>query len=195
MKRIILALTLALTCSPVEGGALELMKVRGGSADTHDRTDSVIGREGKHGRDYYQVFRDRTSGRELFRARLGDEEARWWRFGIIDESDVNGDGRLDYAWYGGDDTSSVMIAYLSSRQGMRAIDVHASISKAFAARHPQATPLDLVAGDDSVTSARILATRSGLMLIATVVRERISEGTSRRMNLEVPESAFVEAPR
>lgn len=92
---------------------------------TKKETDDLVASEQTVGKSIYQVFMNRTSPhQELFRAYIGRivnaEELKWWNYGISDEGDFNGDGKADYTWYGGDDTSDAMYLFLSSTQGYKA---------------------------------------------------------------------------
>lgn len=94
---------------------------------THHETSSVMASETSFGHTILQIFRDRRSGRELFRVPVGwtenGQQDKWWNYGIAAEVDLNGDGMPDYSWYGGDDGSYEMDIFLSSRTGYRKVDL------------------------------------------------------------------------
>jgi hypothetical protein len=94
----------------------------------------------------YESYIEKGSGRELFQVRIGDTESQLWRFGITAEGDFNGDGRLDYAWYGGDDTASEHFLFLSCQRGYCGYDISRSFAVAYAREQKTKVP-DLAAND------------------------------------------------
>lgn len=85
---------------------------------TPDReASSVSHSEIEVGGRVYQVFRDKKIGREKFRVDIGTPEVKWWTYGIKGEGDLNLEGKRDYIWYGGDDTSHVLYVFLSHGSG------------------------------------------------------------------------------
>ena len=92
-------------------------------------------------RTMYQVFTDAGTGKEVFRLdvgnRFGSEWVKYWLCGIVHRADYNGDGRIDYAWHGGDDTSSRDCILLSDPQGYRKLEVLSTLEQEWLRRHPK----------------------------------------------------------
>ena len=85
---------------------------------------------------------DRTS--ELFRIEVGRDYGgqlvKLWNYGIAEEADFNGDGKPDYSWYGGDDTSSGAAFFLSTADGYQRIDVLKTAKAAWRRRYHSKSP-------------------------------------------------------
>jgi len=131
--RLIACLSMALAaCIPSVAQSLPRFNVFPNDATchcirTHRETNSVLATETLFGHSILQVFHDKDTGRELFRVPVGwterGQQDKWWNYGIAAEMDLNGDGRPDFSWYGGDGTSYEMAVFLSSRTGYRRVDL------------------------------------------------------------------------
>lgn len=106
-----------------------------------DRVPGLRWSERGEGQVLYQIYADAATGRELFRFGVGDRYgSRWvkfWLYGIVHRADYNGDGRIDYAWSGGDDTSHDEYLLLSESEGYRKLDVVDSLVNEWARRYPR----------------------------------------------------------
>ena len=106
---------------------------------TTAETSTIRASEKTLGKIAVQIFSARNSpGQELFRVRIGEfhgsDMVKWWNYGIVDEEDFNGDGTVDYSWYGGDDTSFVMYLFMSSGHGYFKVDVLKTLEAAWKRR-------------------------------------------------------------
>lgn len=108
--------------------------------DRRKETSTLTSREVAIGGDFWEVYSRKRSKRELFKVHLGDLEVRWWSTGIVAESDFNHDGRTDYVWSGGDDTSNEIYVILSGPSGYGSIDVYRSLARDWVRRFGGPTP-------------------------------------------------------
>jgi hypothetical protein len=159
------------------------------------RTRTATASEIRSGKAMYEVFRSRTvPPRELFRVRVGTvvsgDVVKWWNYGIADEADFNGDGRPDYSWYGGDDTSFAMYLFLSSGDQYRQVDVLKTIQAAWRQRfHTAAPDLADLGGDYNLRDTVLDQTEAGLVLLVTV--DRASDGSkTKSYRFRIPEADF-----
>jgi len=121
------------------------------------------------GREIYQVFQDRRTGRELFRFSVGSRQRggdlKYWRYGIAVRGDFNVDEVEDYAWAGGDDTSEALYLLLSSSAGYRKIDIIATFEAAWRQTYRSANPdFALILGPVVLGTITLERGASGLIL-------------------------------
>lgn len=121
----------------------------------------------ERGAGIYERYIQKNSGQELFRVHIGVRESILWRFGITAEGDFNADGRIDYAWYGGDDTASVHFLFLSCDGGYCAFNLTASLAVAYARKFRVKAP-DLEANDYSTMRLTIHRVQGRLSISAYV---------------------------
>lgn len=145
----------------------------------------------------FERYMQRQSGRELFRVCVGDQESILWRFGITAEGDFNGDGRIDYAWYGGDDTASMHFLFLSCDGGYCAFDLTSSLAAAYE-RKFRGRALDLAANDYSTTRLTIQRSQEGLIVSAYITGLsakplRIEAESKLWVRLKAPDAAYFPA--
>lgn len=112
---------------------------------TTKETRTVTSLETTSDQTIYQVFYSQTGQRrELFRVRIGaiiaSEPVKFWNYGIVSERDFNGDGSLDYFWYGGDDSGDAMYLLLSSKRGYTKVDIHETLKRAWNRRFTTKSP-------------------------------------------------------
>ena len=159
---------------------------------THRHTVSADAKDLNVNGDIYQVFtsHDRQR-RELFRVRVGDSRSKWWNYGIVDEADFNADGRSDYTWYGGDDTSSQMYVFLSTDSGYRRVDVLKTIAAAWTMQFHNAAP-DFGSADSeySLQIMRLGRTPDGMTLDAKIMHTDKHGGSKTAAVLRIAEANF-----
>ena len=158
---------------------------------TKKQMDDLISYEFRSGKAIYQVFKSRTTGREVFRVGIGEDKARYWNYGLVEGADFNGDGVEDFSWYGGDDTSDEMFVFLSSRSGYRKLDIYATLARYWVHRFHKSAP-DFAALDSKfrVNEIALIGNRDGLWLAATVGPETAST-QAKQISFKVPQSEFV----
>jgi hypothetical protein len=155
--------------------------------------------EGKPGnRTTYQSFRLRSEPDvEVFRVEVEweteGETNGWWNYGIANEGDFNADGQPDYTWYGGDDTGSTMLLFLSTPYGYVRVDVLKSIGTGWEKRFHQPAPdfSEAESSEWSVEEVHIKRQDEGVELIA-VLRDK-PDGAAKpqpEIRLEIPEAEF-----
>lgn len=140
---------------------------------TKKETLTVTSTEVAVGDDIFQVFTNRKTLRETFRVDVGTRitfgSVKWWNYGVVTEGDFNGDGRPDYAWYGGDDTSDVKYVFLSYPTSYRRLNIRRSVERYWERRFPGRKLQYDDWSSDKVDKARIVKDSRGLRLEATVV--------------------------
>lgn len=111
-----------------------------GNVDSRElRTKSTVSR----------LFFDKKTKQELFRIQYGEklegEWVRYWTFGLTANGDFNNDGKEDYYWDAGDDTSTQEVLILSTPTGYQQINIYGSLKAAWSRRsHAPAPDLALV---------------------------------------------------
>ncbi len=144
----------------------------------------------------FTVVRDKKTEHELFRVRIGAPGVTWWNYGVTGEGDLNRDGKTDYGWYGGDDTSEVRYAFISARKGFRKVDVDETLKAAWKRDHPREEPLlDIhsVGVHDWIEEARMTRSTRGLLLEGNAVRDRNDD--KKRSPVRVSQQDFVYTTR
>jgi hypothetical protein len=160
------------------------------------QTKTAKATEIRSGKAVYEVFRSRTAPqRELFRVRVGtvvDGYAdTWWNYGIADEADFNGDGRPDYSWYGGDDSSFAMYLFLSSGDQYKQVDVLKTVQAAWRRRfHTAAPDLEDAGGDYAVGDTVLDQTEAGLILLVTVNRVSVDDSKKESHRFRIAAADF-----
>ncbi|MDX2179794.1 MAG: hypothetical protein SFV18_09395 [Bryobacteraceae bacterium] len=127
-------------------------------------TATLVSREVAIGGHYWEVYSEKRSKREVFRAYLGDREVRWWTTGIVVDEDLNADGRPDYVWSGGDDTSEEVYLIVSGKSGYRSISVYPSLAGDWVRRYGGPKP-DLALFGTYMPKSLILDSASGSLRI------------------------------
>ena len=161
----------------------------------HEETPTARPRVIKRGKQFFQVFTDKRTGRELFRIFVGTDEATYWVYGLIQENDYNGDGIPDFCWHGGDDTTNENLILLSSPSGYVRVDINQSLQREWTRRFPSNPLKDLNEADTTadVTEVRLVRQSGKLFLTALIsytdiFKDDIKTYTHR---VPVPESRFV----
>ena len=105
---------------------------------------NVESRELRTTKTISRIFFDKKTKRELFRIRFGDKmEGQWvsyWTYGLTAHGDFNHDGKEDYWWDAGDDTSSQELLILSTPSGYQQIDVYDTLKAAWGLRYKTPAP-------------------------------------------------------
>lgn len=154
-------------------------------AQTSDRTDlfpqkarpqratrTVKSVDKRVGDQFYQVFYFRKEPKhEAFRIQIGfydkGQLVSDWFYGIVLEKDTNSDGKLDYVWYGGDDTGQRLLWFLSKNNGYECVDIYKSAEAAWQRRFKKAPPdLGEVGGENM--AANVVWNRASRLLTVTV---------------------------
>jgi len=133
----------------------------------------------------YQVFsRKGDAAAELFRVPIGDRRAKYWRYGVSTEFDLNGDGVQDYLWYGGDDTEQSIHLFLSNGQGYKDYDVIKLAEAAWREReHKKAPDFGSMEDWEFVT---ILWPRKSESPQLLVLLRRQSDDVAKAISLTIP---------
>lgn len=165
---------------------------------THKETKTAIAREVKMGKNLYQEFWSKIEPRrKLFSVSIGrmttDGMVTLWNYGIAKELDLNDDGKPDYVWYGGDDTSSENWLYLSNGTEYKSVDLVKTIQVAWKARFNRKPP-DLYLFGDKYGIGKMVIEKNddGLFLIADVVKVDDADKVLSRTHFRIPENAFVD---
>ena len=143
--------------------------------------------ESSNGKSIYQVFWSATTPtQELFRVKVGklvgQDPVKWWNYGICDEADFNRDGKPDYVWYGGDDTSFELYLFLSSGNRYQRIDVLSTVQAAWQRQFHTKAPSFAATGEYTLGDTKLERSPAGLALLATVEHRSVAgvaEGTFR----------------
>lgn len=160
----------------------------------HDETATARPVMMKEGVQIFQVLIHKSTGRELFRVKVGTTEATYWVYGLVREADFNGDGIPDFSWHGGDDVSELNLAVLSSKQGYRKMDVEASLRNEWRHRFPSDPGENNLLQDPVFSDMKLLRTSGKLQLQGTI---RFSEFSAshgvkeHERHLRVQEQNFV----
>jgi hypothetical protein len=140
------------------------------------RHSAAVATERRIGNTLFQIFRSRSGAQgELFRVAVGwyrdndpkDNFNQTWNYGIVDEGDFNGDGKPDYTWYGGDDTSEEEYLFLSTDDGYRRVDIVKSAQHAWEKKFKSDAPdFGEVFGNSKLDSIVLSRSPVGLVLNA-----------------------------
>lgn len=105
---------------------------------------NVDSRELRTTKTVSRLYFDKRTKRALFRIRYGDKlEGEWvsyWTYGLTANGDFNSDGKEDYWWDAGDDTSSQELLILSTPRGYQQIDVYDTLKTAWLLRYTTPAP-------------------------------------------------------
>jgi hypothetical protein len=159
------------------------------------QTDTVVSGEKRTGNVLYEVFwRRGQTRRELFRVRIGtylhQGLIKTWNYGIESEADFNGDGKPDYCWYGGDDTSESILLFTSAGDRYDRTDVVKTASAAWTRRFDKRAP-DLAALDGELGIRSIVVERSEAKLTLVVtISARLSQGERQAQVFRIAEHDF-----
>ena len=85
-------------------------------------------------------------------------------YGIRGEGDLNLDGKKDYVWYGGDDTSHVLYVFLSNGAGYKQLDVAQTLKKNWPRQFPAIQVPDFDVSDTGSTATKISLIQSSMKL-------------------------------
>ena len=148
------------------------------------RTATLNATEERVGNELYQVFRQRdTLQRELFRVSIGSyagkQLVKLWNCGIEAEGDFNNDGKPDYVWYGGDDTSESIDLFLSSGKQYQRTDIIKTAAAAWEQRFQKHAP-DLAGLDGEYEVRSVVLEWSRNELTLDIVVGRRFEGVEQR---------------
>jgi hypothetical protein len=137
----------------------------------YQETARVSSRDLRTTNRLYRVYFDKKSKAELFKLAYGWKvEGEWinyWRQTLIAHGDFNQDGREDYCWYAGDDTSSNQVLILSRSEGYQRIDLYKALAAAWRIRNKKEPPDFAVAADYDCHFA-LETSGTQLTLIATI---------------------------
>jgi hypothetical protein len=164
---------------------------------TNSEASALVSSETEAGGKVYQVFRDKKTGQERFRVDIGSHEVKWWNYGIRADGDFNRDGRADYLWYGGDDTSEVLYVFLSHGSGYRRLDVFRTMKKDWARRFPAIPVPDFdsvdfaPSGSGEIVDISLMRTFGMLRLQLHMKAAVPGSGQMKTYILDIPESRFV----
>ncbi len=161
---------------------------------TRKETSTVFPKELVSAGRVWQVFSN-SRGQELFRFDIRffdakEGEVKFWNYGIVIERDLNADGRSDYSWYGGDDTSDRMILALSSAQGFKLVDVQKSASQAYALRFKTGPPNLVDLGQEFRFDAVFIEPSRNPVLEAVVHHYDYKSNKESTVTLTIPQRAF-----
>ena len=154
-------------------------------------------KEEREGETLNQVFWQRDNpNRELFRVRIGSsigrELVKLWNCGIVANSDFNGDGKQDYVWYGGDDTSQSIVLFLSAGEEFKRTDIIKTASAAWERRFQKSAP-DFGSLDGYYGIRSVVVDWSGKELTLDIVIGQRFEGEKKRgLLFRVSQSDFRE---
>jgi len=163
--------------------------------NTKPETLTIRASEKISGKIAVQIFSPRNRPeQELFRVRIGEyfgsDMVKWWNYGIADEGDFNGDGKVDYAWYGGDDTSFVMYLFMSSDHGYAKVDVLKTLEAAWKRRFHVIAP-DLTDWDKyAISDVALRRNPSGITLIARIKRMNPGGETEDSLTFKIEQADF-----
>ena len=206
MKKVILGTVLLLTAAVVVLGqqkaqpkkfALFAIDEKCVCVATQKQPKTLTVTETKVGNSLYQVFSSRTTpGRELFRVEVGKVTGsgtlKWWHYGIVEESDFNGDSLTDYSWYGGDDTTSDMYLFLSTGGKYQRVDVLKTVQSAWRHRFHQTAPdLGDSGGNYGLGDCSLERSEKGIILLASVEPSKLNGASGPTYQFRIPEADFV----
>lgn len=165
-----------------------------GTSSPKHHTAHVVSREERDGKKVYEIFSRRgVQDGELFRVRIGsyvgNEVVKDWSYGLVAERDLNGDGKLDFVWYGGDDTGQRLLWFLSAAHGFRCVNLFKTAEAAWRRKFRQSAPdLGEVGGDVQATSFSWSEKNSQLTIVIKVHRDYLSD---RAVRFRVTPADFV----
>jgi hypothetical protein len=162
------------------------------------RTATVVAREVRHHGDIEQVFYSRTQlGKELFRVSIGDYDSqgaiRCLYCGILDEIDLNSDGKPDYSWVGAwNDTNDAQILFLSSNSGYHGIDILKTVEDAWVRRfHTDAPEFMELAPDYFIARVVFENSSAGRLLAVSLQKNGVAPDKDPNIiRFRIPESQF-----
>ncbi|HMF90143.1 MAG TPA: hypothetical protein VKL40_05835 [Candidatus Angelobacter sp.] len=163
---------------------------------TQDETRTARPKLVKRGKQFFQVFTNKKTGRELFRVPVGNEEAKYWVYGVMQEADFNGDGIPDFCWHGGDDTSQENLLVLSSPSGYRKVDIYESLQREWKRRFPSDPLEELSEAITADISEMKVVRRSGTVFLEALVsyqdtnKDKVEDMKTYTHRLRVPQSRF-----
>jgi hypothetical protein len=153
---------------------------------------NVNSREVRTAKTISRLYFDKTTKRELFRIRYGDKlEGEWvsyWTYGLTANGDFNHDGKEDYWWDAGDDTSSQELLILSTPRGYQQIDVYDTLEAAWRLRYKAPAPDLALASNFYNFEFSLESSQAKLTLIA--------EGTDhdkKTYSFRIPAAEFIPA--
>jgi hypothetical protein len=147
------------------------------------------------GKSIFQVFWSPTTPtQELFRVRVGtlvgQDPVKWWNYGLCDEADFNGDGKPDYVWYGGDDTSFELYLFLSSSNRYQRIDVLRTVQAAWQRQFHKKAPDLAATGEYALGNTILERSKAGLALLATVEHHGPAGATEGAIRFRIRQADF-----
>lgn len=153
---------------------------------------NVESRELRTTKTVSRLYFDKRTKRELFRIRYGEKlEGEWvnyWTYGLTANGDFNNDGKEDFWWDAGDDTSSQELLILSTPSGYRQIDVYDTLKAAWRLRYKSSAP-------DLALISNFYNFKFSLELSKTKLN-LIAEGTdheSKTYSFRIPAEQFIPA--
>ncbi len=179
--------------SPVE---FHVYRIDEGCVCIKAETSTIKASEKILGKTAVQIFSRRNDPeQELFRVRVGkfvgSDMVKWWNYGITAEGDFNGDGTVDYAWYGGDDTSFVLYLFMSSEQGYAKVDVIKTLEGAWKRRfHVLAPDLTASGGEYEISHVLLRRIPSGLTLVTRIKRMNPGGETEGTLTFKIAQADF-----
>jgi hypothetical protein len=152
------------------------------SKKPYDATELTGSRELRTSTRVYRLFFDKKTQREIFRIQYGQkthgEWVEYWLMGLIAHGDLNQDGKEDYAWYAGDDTSSDQRLILSTPTEYRQFDLFKLTAQAWRNRF-KLTPPDIAASANDYDCRFAVESGNPPTLIATIAKPPAKPQTFR----------------
>jgi hypothetical protein len=134
----------------------------------------------------WEVYADPSTKRELFRVDIGTSKVHWWSTGIWASSDFNRDGRMDYVWRGGDDTSEQLLVVLSSKSEHRLLDVFGTLDREWLRTYPKLPAADFAVDTAPLAEISLDWEKPDNLLLRALVRN----GSGGLLELVVPSSRW-----
>ena len=134
----------------------------------------------------WEVYADPATKRELFRIDIGTPKVYLWSTGIWASYDFNRDGRVDYVWRGGDDTSEQLLVVLSSNSGYRLVDVFGTLEREWPRRYPKLPAVDFAAETASLSEVSLDSEKPDNLLLRALAKN----GSEGLLELVVPSSRW-----
>jgi hypothetical protein len=153
--------------------------------DLFTENEQVTCDETWEGDQLYLLCRDNRNDEEIFRTRIGDRNGKFSNYGIAEQRDFNGDGKLDFAIYESDDQSQHYLLALSFGQGYRVFDLGKSVT-AYALHHLHRA-VRLEDPEVQLKDARLVRNGKQISFAGTIV------GQGPRTQFVVPASEFLGA--
>jgi len=174
-----------------------LFPVENNSVVTRAETKTVIGQEVIAKGKVFQFFVHRKTKKKLFGIQIGrisnKKRVTFWNYGISREGDFNEDGKTDYSYFAGDDTSEISLLFLSHPSGHREINIQESVAREWKRLFPRAPKSDFQDfSSTTVTNVGLVKKGAAKVMNAKVVAQAQSGPVAPvERFLSIPEDRFV----